>query len=39
LRLDPNPFSEPFDLTVPYGAIKRDGRFLESGYLELRVTC
>jgi hypothetical protein len=38
LRLDPNPFSRPFDLTVPYGAIQRDGRFRESGYLELRVT-
>jgi hypothetical protein len=39
LRLDPNPFSEPFGIVAPYGIVERDGRFRESGYLKLRVTC
>ena len=39
LRLDPSPFSEPFDLIAPYGIVERDGRFRESGFLGLRVTC
>ncbi len=38
LRLDPNPFSEPFELVVPYMLAKKDGRTLESDRLELRVT-
>ena len=39
LRLDPNPFSKPFDIEVPYRVIVRHRRSLESGILELRVTC
>ncbi|HEX2266415.1 MAG TPA: DUF3891 family protein [Solirubrobacterales bacterium] len=39
LHLEPNPFSEPFDLVAPYGVVERDRRLRESGYLELRVTC
>ena len=39
LRLDPNPFSEPFDLSVPYALIKKDGTPAGSNRLELRVTC
>jgi hypothetical protein len=39
LRLDPNPFSEPFGIVAPYGIVERNGRFRESGYLKLRVTC
>jgi uncharacterized protein DUF3891 len=39
LRLYPNPFSEPFDLSVPYALIEKDGRALGSNRLELRVTC
>jgi hypothetical protein len=39
LRLDPNPFSEPFDLVVPYALIEKSGRAIGSDHLELRVTC
>jgi Protein of unknown function (DUF3891) len=39
LRLDPNPFSEPFDLIVPYALIEKSDRPIESNRLELRVTC
>jgi hypothetical protein len=39
LRLDPNPFSEPFDLVVPYTLIEKSGRAIGSDRLELRVTC
>jgi len=39
LRLDPNPFSGPFDVEVPYRVVGRDRRSLENGILELRVTC
>jgi hypothetical protein len=39
LRLDPNPFSKPFDLVVPYTQIKKSGRAIGSGDLKLRVTC
>lgn len=39
LRLDPNPFSGPFDIGVPYRIIGGDRRSLENGILELRVTC
>jgi hypothetical protein len=37
--LDPNPFSEPFDLVIPYTLIEKSGRRLRSDRLELRVTC
>lgn len=39
LSLRPNPFSEPFDLTIPYLLVGEDGREMESGTLGLRVTC
>jgi hypothetical protein len=39
LRLDPNPFSGPFDLVVPYTLVEKNGSLLGSGRLELRVTC
>ena len=39
LRLDPNPFSEPFDLVVPYALIEKSGQATGSGRLGLRVTC
>jgi hypothetical protein len=39
LRLDPNPFSEPFDLVVPYTLIEKSGRSAGSNHFELRVTC
>jgi len=39
LRLDPNPFSEPFGLAIPYSLLARDGRNMGSNLLELRVTC
>lgn len=37
LRLDPNPFSGAFDLSIPYTSVGRDRRPLGGGYLELRV--
>ena len=39
LRLDPNPFSKPFDLFVPYALVEKNGRAVGSGRLGLRVTC
>ena len=40
LRLNPNPFSGVFDLTIPYLVVGKDRRVLGSGRLELRVvTC
>ena len=39
LRLDPNPFSEPFDLVVPYTLVGQSGRSVANNRLELRVTC
>ena len=39
LRLQPNPFSESFDLVVPYLLVGDDGRALESDALRLRVVC
>ena len=39
LRLDPTPFSEPFNLAVPYTLIEKNGRLLRSAHFELRVTC
>ncbi|MCA1688148.1 MAG: DUF3891 family protein [Actinobacteria bacterium] len=37
LRLDPNPFSGAFDLTIPYVSVGKDRLLLGSGNLELRV--
>jgi hypothetical protein len=37
LRLEPNPFSEPFGFLIPYMTVGRDRRPVESGRLELRV--
>ncbi len=39
LSLSPNPFSEPFDVAVPYSRVGRDGRSLGSDHLRLRVAC
>ena len=39
LRLEPNPFSGTFDLTIPYLVVGKDRQTLESDRLELRVTC
>lgn len=38
LRLDPNPFSEPFGFAIPYEEVDRAGGQMGSGYIELRVT-
>ena len=37
--LDPNPFSDPFDLVIPYTLVEKSGRRLGSDRFELRVTC
>jgi hypothetical protein len=37
LRLDPNPFSEPFGFEIPYQTVGRDGEPIESGRQELRM--
>lgn len=37
LRLEPDPFSEPFGVTIPYEKIGKDRRPIESGVIELRV--
>ena len=37
LRLDPNPFSEAFDIAIPYRTVGRDRRLLGDGSQELRV--
>ena len=39
LRLAPNPFSEPFGISVPYTLVGKDRRVLENNRFELRVTC
>ena len=39
LRLDPNPFSGPFEISIPYQTVGRDGRSLGDGFIELGVTC
>jgi hypothetical protein len=38
LSLDPNPFTGPFDLRVPYTTVDKGGRPGEGGRLALRVT-
>ncbi len=37
LSLNPNPFSEPFELTIPYRLIDRDGHVVEEDSFRLRV--
>lgn len=37
LRLTPNPFSEPFDLFVPYTLIEKNGHPAESSRFELQI--
>jgi hypothetical protein len=37
LRLQPNPFSEPFGIAIPYQTLGKDRRPIESGRQELRV--
>jgi hypothetical protein len=37
LRLDPNPFTETFELAIPYQMVGDDRRSLGGGYLNLRV--
>ena len=39
LRLDPNPFSEPFNLIVPYTLVEKGGQVIGGNRLELRVAC
>lgn len=39
LSLTPNPFSGPFDLTVPYRRIDGSGRAIQSDSFYLRVAC
>jgi hypothetical protein len=39
LRLRPNPFSEPFDLAIPYLLVGKDGREVERSILNLLVAC
>jgi hypothetical protein len=39
LSLDPNPFSEAFEVEIPYRTVGRDRGLISSGILELRVTC
>jgi len=38
LRLDPNPFSEPFGLAIPCQEVGKDRQLLGVGHIELRVT-
>lgn len=38
LRFDPNPFSKPFDLVVPYALVEKGSRTDGNNRLELRVT-
>ena len=39
LRVDPNPFLEPFDVFVPYHKVGKDRRPVGSDSFGLRVTC
>lgn len=38
LRLDPNPFTQPFGIELPYREVGRDRRPVGSGVIELRVS-
>jgi hypothetical protein len=37
LRLDPNPFSEPFGFAIPYQTVGKDRQAIERGHLGLRM--
>ena len=37
LRLEPDPFTETFEISIPYGRVGRDRRPLDDGRIELRV--
>ena len=37
LNIDPNPFSEPFDLTIPYDLVGRGGEAIEKDSFRIRV--
>ena len=39
LSLAPNPFSDPFDFTIPYQRIGPDGQHMEDGGIHIRVVC
>ena len=39
LRFEPNPFSGPFEIRIPYSEIGKDGRPLASGDLRFRIAC
>ena len=39
LGFEPNPFSGPFDLEIPYEEIGKEGQPLESGALRFRIVC
>jgi hypothetical protein len=39
LRLDPNPFSEPFEFAIPYTLVGKDGQSVASNRFGLRVIC
>lgn len=36
-RLEPDPFTEPFEISIPYGRVGRDRRPLDGGRIELQV--
>ena len=38
LRLEPDPFTETFEISIPHQRIGRDRRLLDSGRLEIRVS-
>lgn len=38
LSFRPEPFSEPFEIEIPYREVGKDRRRLESGFLQLRIT-
>ena len=37
LRLEPDPFTETFEMYIPYQRVGRDRRFLDGGRIELRI--
>ena len=39
LRLDPNPFSTPFEVSLPYVEVGKNRRSLGGGFAELRISC
>lgn len=38
LRLDPDPFAEPFDIAIPYREVGKDRRFIGDGTINLRIS-